>query len=134
MKIESLVTTIDFEPDYLRQGGKLKVTILQNLPLPGDFVPREQSIVDFEPGATGGNHKHPRTEIFYVHRGELSLYWTNGQGKTKKMKMGPSKNKNRLFVIPPFVPHAVVNESEKPAVLVELANEPQADVQKVDLV
>lgn len=124
---------IKFNPSYTREDG-LMVINKEDVPFPEKLDLTEDSIVVFPPNAKGGNHKHPRTEVF-VGFGELILYWLDENGEKQSMHMSGESSSLLLFVIPPFLAHAVVNESEsEQAVLYEWADAKQHDVQSVDII
>lgn len=125
---------IDFEPSNRRRDG-LTVNISQELPFPEEFKPKFEYIytVDFPPGAKGGNHKHPRVEVFYTS-GDLTFVWLDKEGERKTFSMEPTNQRYKLFIVPPHLPHAVVNNTNETHTLIEFAEEEQHDVEKVDLI
>lgn len=111
-----------------RESGLLKID-LSKLPLPLDFLNLHQIMIYIPPMQFGGNHKHPRREIFISLSDDLELHWVDQDGVTHVNKM---KDKDQLFIfdVQPFVPHAIVNLSQTAAaVLLELADNDQNDVE-----
>ncbi len=104
-----------------------------SVPFPDGFSIKTQGVVVIPPGAIGGNHKHPRAEAFYS-LGDLTFVYPGEAGEKREISMGPDKDEYKLFMIPPNLPHAVVNKTDKQVVMVEFANEEQHDVEKVELV
>lgn len=118
------------KPTYTKDNG-IWVLDIDRLPLPSDFHILEKKIIAFPPNQYGGNHKHPRTEIFIVLGGNLVLVWLDSQGVKKERPL----ESTLLCVITPHIPHAVVNRSEKDTgILLELANAQQYDVQPVQVI
>jgi hypothetical protein len=71
----------------------------------------------------GGNHKHPRREIFIALSDDVELHWVDTDGITHIHKM-KEKNQLYLFDVHPFVPHAIINKSQNSAaVILELADD-----------
>lgn len=123
---------LKFKPTYEREDGLIVIDDL-SVPLPENFKTRIQSTVVFPAGAMGGNHKHPRTEVFYS-TSDLTLIFLDGNGEKKEMSMAPEEGEYKLFVISPNLPHVVVNRTGKEVIMVEFANEEQHDVEKVELI
>lgn len=111
-----------------RSNGILKIN-LDNLPLPVEFSNHQQTLIYIPPMQYGGNHKHPRREIFISLSNNVEVHWIdkNGTKYINKMREG---NQIYMFDVHPFVPHAIVNLSKKsPAVISELTNVHQHDVE-----
>lgn len=126
------VTYLLLEPSYKKENGTW-VLRMGDMVFPDYFTLAEQSLVSIPPGAFGGNHKHPRIEMYIACHKELYLLWLDENGdKHEDVMYDPDKIK--LWIIPPFIPHAVVNRAEEPAVFYEFANESQHDVEVVTLV
>ncbi len=104
-----------------------------SIPFPKDFKIKIQGIVIFPPGSKGGNHKHPRIEAFYSN-GDLTIIYLDKSGIKKELSMAPQGDSYKLFVTPPFLPHAVVNRTDKELILVEFADTEQHDVEKAELI
>lgn len=105
-------------------NGLLKIEI-GDLPLPADFLNLHQTLIILPPKQYGGNHKHPRRELFISLSDHLEIHWVDETGSTHihKMKEG---DQLYLFDVKSFIPHAIVNTSQTtPAVLLELYEEPQ---------
>lgn len=134
MKTENSVITIDFEFSYTKQEEKLRVIILEKLPLPKWFNAKERSVVELSPGAIGGNHKHPRAEAFFALQGKPEFHWLDGAGKKHQESMDRVEGKFKLFIVPAFVPHAVINRSDEEATMVEFATDAQHDVVPVEVI
>ncbi len=110
----------------IRDTGLFKVD-LNKLPLPSNFVCKDHVLISLPPKQIGGNHKHPRREIFFSLSDSLEFYW---EDEDKKIHSSPMKQGNKLYLIDvyPYVPHAVVNRSDKEAMLIEFADSHQYDV------
>lgn len=120
---------VDVIPIQQDNNGKFLKLDLNRLPLPPDFLNSRQMMIVIPPGEIGGNHKHPRREIFISLSDDLELHWIDEKGLTHRQKM-KDKNQFYLFNIHPFVPHAVVNRSQSSdALLLELYDEEQFDVE-----
>jgi uncharacterized RmlC-like cupin family protein len=132
------IERIPLEPKYRRDNG-LFVVSLDNLVLPPsydklDFDARERSLVSIPAGQAGGNHKHPRLEAFFTLDSTVELHWIDGSGAPQMEPMGPVDGQAYVFVIPPMVPHAVLNNGEAPITLIEFADGPQRDVEPIRIV
>lgn len=122
------INIIPIENFEIRDDGFIKID-LKNLPLPSDFLNHQQIVLSIPPKGIGGNHKHPRRELFISLSDNLELHWIDKEGihHRNKMKEG---NQFYLFDILPFVPHAIINVSQKvPAFLLEFADDLQHNVQ-----
>ena len=124
MKVDIIpIQNVDKRVDAL-----LKID-LNNLPLPFDFLNYHQIMIYIPPTRFGGNHKHPRREIFISLSDDVELHWVDRDGITHINKM-KEENQLYLFDVHPFVPHAIINLSQKSAaVLLELADDYQRDVE-----
>lgn len=117
-------------PTYKRENG-LWVLDLDKIKIPFDI--KERSIVNIPPGQIGGNHKHPRREAFIGVGEGLELSW-NQDGKTERVNMNP-EGELFLFLIPPYIEHAVINNSEiTNGILIEFADEAQRDVEICEVI
>lgn len=124
---------IHFSPTYTKENG-LQMVDFKNLPLPTETSFTEQSLVTIPPGQTGGNHKHPRIEAFVAFGKGMEFHWIDEDGVVQKQSM-VSDSELLLFVVPPLLPHAVVNTSPtEQGILLEFANESQHDVERVEVV
>jgi len=102
---------------------------LNNLSLPVDFLNHHQVMLHIPPMQMGGNHKHPRREIFISLSDDVELHWVDEDGNIHINKM-KEENQFYIFDVHPFVPHAIINLSQKSAaVLLELADDYQHDVE-----
>lgn len=102
---------------------------MNELPLPADFLNHHQIMLSIPPMQIGGNHKHPRREIFLSLSDDVELHWIDQDGIAHINKM-KEENQLYLFDVPPFVPHAIINLSQKSAaVLLELNDDYQHDVE-----
>lgn len=120
--------------NYTYKKPETDVWVLNTDDIPLDKTKiRDQQIVHLAPKSVGGNHKHPRIE-WYIGIGDLTLVWLDEAGKLYKEPMNP--NGQIIFItMPPFVPHAVVNESaDRPGVLFELADGKMKDVELVKII
>lgn len=123
---------LKFKPTYKREDG-LTVIYDPSVPFPEGFDIKIQGVVVFPPGSKGGNHKHPRTEAFYSLN-DLTFVYVDENRQKQEVSMAPENDEYKLFVIPPNLPHAVVNRTDKEVVMIEFANEEQHDVEAVELV
>lgn len=123
---------ITLEPTYKKDNGTW-VLHTNEVVFPEYFTLAEQSLVSIPVGAFGGNHKHPRIEAYIAFHKELYLIWQDENGEKHEENMYDASN-IKLWIIPPFVPHAVVNRAEEDAMFYEFANDTQHDVEVVTLV
>lgn len=124
------ITKIRFT--YKREDSDIWVLNKKDIPVDEEKIKDEQ-IVYIAPGNSGGNHKHPRTEWF-IAIGELTFYWLDQNETQHSEKMNPN-GQLMLFEIPPFLPHAVKNESQdKIGIIFELADAVQENVEKIHLI
>ena len=112
-----IITNIEYK--LTRYGGP----IIANIPLPEGFMAKTVDLVYFDPGDKGGNHSHPRTEIFVIKSGSLEIHVKQDDGKVKIHNLEVTENGYQAIVIPPNIPHAVINDSNKPAVMLELSDQ-----------
>jgi uncharacterized RmlC-like cupin family protein len=120
------------EPKYRRDNG-LYVIDTADLPFPQGFAVHDTSIVHLPSGQIAGNHKHPRQEAYYCCDKGVELHWLDDAGKTHIEVMSAADGAPTLFVMPPFVPHAVVNASTQDATLVGFADGPLDGVEMVEV-
>lgn len=120
---------IKFKPTYKTEEN-LVVIDESSVPLPNGFVVRERSVVVFPSGSKGGNHKHPRKELFYT-TDDLTLKYL--EGEKKEVSMAPENGEYKLFVIEPGLPHVVINKTSREICMFEFADDVQHDVEKIDL-
>lgn len=118
------------EIGYTRIKPDQDIRLLNWESIPVAAQAQDEQIILFAPGTVGGNHKHPRTE-WYIAFGDLVLYWLNEAGELNHRHLNPQGSLN-LVKIPSFMPHAVVNVShDHHAVLLELADAKQENVERV---
>lgn len=109
------------DPTYVKDNG-LKVFSIDAADTLVPFAIAERSIVHLPPGQIGGNHSHPRAEAFIALGDGLELHWIDSNNVKQVVPMNPN-SELRLLVIPPHVPHAVINTSDhSPANLIEYAD------------
>jgi hypothetical protein len=126
-----MIKKFPIEPTYRKENGLWNLPI-DSLPLPKEFVIYERNIVFIPLGEFGGNHKHPRSEAFVGIGENLYIIWQNEEGKKQEDKMMDGK-KLYLFVVEPFTPHVVVNHGNGFAILVELADGPNVNVERAEV-
>ena len=124
---------IAIEPSYKKDNG-IWVLNLDAIPIPIHFRPRQKSIICLPPKTIAGNHKHQRTEIFVGIGEELELCWLDSDNNQKSEKMNPN-GKLFVFKVPPYLSHAIRNNSEKhSAFLLEHASIAQRGVVPAEVV
>lgn len=123
-----VITPLDFT--YRRPDANVAVLNRQDVPISATDAPEQQLIV-VGPQTVAGNHRHPRREWF-VALGPLTFVWQDEAGQLHREAMKPDQGL-RLVAVPPLVPHAVVNETDQPVVLFELADAVMSDVEKLQL-
>ena len=126
------VEKIIIEPTYKKDNGLWALDTQKVLP-ESLFVPMEQSIISLPPGQAAGNHKHVRQEALLGIGTTAFFLWQDDNGKVHKEAMNPD-NTLYLFIIPPNVPHAVVNRShDKLVILYEYFDDIHRDIERVNL-
>lgn len=106
----NILTSIPFQPTYKKTDSDIWILNIDDVPVDVNLI-NDQQIVYLGPKAVGGNHAHPRTE------------WFIGIGDLK------------LITVPPFLPHAVVNQSPSSmAILYEFADMKQKDVESITVI
>ena len=114
---------------YKKEDTDVWVLNKNDIPVADDEINDEQ-IVHLAPKSVGGNHKHPRTEWF-IGIGDLAFVWLDEQGQSHTEPMHPN-GQILLIKVPPFLAHAVVNQSEdKVGILFEMADAKMENVEKV---
>lgn len=126
------VQSYPFEPKYKRGNG-LVVIDTDNLPLPNDFELRETSVVRLPAGEVAGNHRHSRQEAYFCLDEGVVLHWLDEAGRVHVEEMADAE-KPRLFVVPSYVPHAVVNTSMNDVTLLGYADGLLEGVEPVEVV
>lgn len=119
------------EPTYTKKNG-LWLLNVDTPNLPESFNIFERNVVFIPSGEFGGNHKHPRSEAFVGVGEDLQLIWQDDAGKRHVEKMNQGSGL-QLFVVRSLTPHVVVNNGDKPAVLIEFADDKQHGVEPADL-
>ncbi len=116
------VQQIVIDPFYKKENGVV-VYRIDDTSVPVPFPVLYKSLIYLPPRQIGGNHKHARMEAF-LGSAYLEFAWIDEQGKTHRVPM--TKNSEPiLFVVSPFVPHAVINTSDtEQATLFEFADDP----------
>jgi hypothetical protein len=96
----------------------------------------ESALVQIPGREKGGNHKHPRIELFTALTEGLELVFMDEQGLTRTLLMNTAHNEPELtfYLLPPHLPHAVNNTAPGPGYLLEFASGPQQDVEPVALI
>lgn len=112
-------TFVDIKYIPTREGGPK----IANIPLHEGLNIKTADLVMFAPGDIGGNHSHPRTETFIVTLGKLEVHLLEKDGETKIINLEATENGHRIITMPPDVPHAVINNSNETATMLELADQ-----------
>ena len=120
---------VKFKPTYKTDEG-LVVIDESSVPIPKGFTIKERSVVIFPSNSTGGNHKHPRKELFYTTDDLKFIYL---DGIKKEISMAPENGEFKLFIVEPGLPHVVVNRTNKEISMFEFADDVQHDVEEVNL-
>lgn len=124
-----MVTKIPIKPKYKKDNGLWNLDTL-SLPLPGGFAVKERNLVYIPADEFGGNHKHPRTEVFVGIGGNLFIVWQDAAGEKHEDKM-MDDDQLYMFIVEPLTPHAVINKGSGFSVLLELADGPNIGVEQV---
>jgi hypothetical protein len=119
-------------PAYKKDNGLWSLRMDQ-LPLPEGFTAKESGVVYIPSGGHGGNHKHPRREVFVGIGDALYLVWQDSEGHTHEKRMMDGEHLY-LCDVEPLTPHAVVNKAAGFAVLVELASGANVNVKPVKVI
>jgi uncharacterized RmlC-like cupin family protein len=128
--IKPKITKLNFS--YEGKDSKIWVLNSDDIPLDKSLI-KDQQIIHLFPGGFGGNHKHQRTEWF-IGLGNLLFIWLDEHGKKHEVNMNPDGNL-LLIEVPPFLPHAVLNNSNSESqVLFEYADAKQSGVERVIIV
>ena len=77
---------------FNKRTDGLLIVDLADLPLPSDFLNQHQILIYFPPMQFGGNHKHPRREIFFSLNDDVELHWID-QNRTKHIRKMKKKIK-----------------------------------------
>lgn len=126
------VNKINIEPTYKKDNGSWAIDT-QKISLKSLFTTVEQAIIFLPPNKVAGNHKHKRKEAL-LGIGEAAFFlWQDANGRVHKEAMNPN-GMLYLFIIPPDIPHAVINESASmPVILYEYFDDVFKGIEKVDL-
>ncbi len=93
---------------FIGSGGSPKVGDTSTLP-PGAFT---CSLIFQEPGRKASVHHHKIEELFFVHRGRLTMTWQFGD-ETVDFVVGPGD----AVLNPPARPHGFRNDGDEPCVM-----------------
>lgn len=110
-----------FEPKYKRNNG-IAVFDVEVISLSTSFKVHETSLVRLAAGQIAGNHKHPRQEAYLCLDEGILLYWVDIAGKVHTEQMKRADSEPRLFIIPSFVPHAIINTTDRDVTLLGYAD------------
>jgi uncharacterized RmlC-like cupin family protein len=126
------ITNID--PLYQKPNG-VYVQEIDRIDLPLGFEPVVRHLVTIPKGAVSANHKHPRKEAFIGIGDDLEFTWLDETNHVQTFQMNLD-GKLHLIVVDSHVAHAIKNNSQSPAVLLEYADRTQkeSDVVGVRLV
>ncbi|TAH36603.1 hypothetical protein EYC59_00290 [Candidatus Saccharibacteria bacterium] len=126
-----MVKKIPINPVYKKENGLWNLSTI-SLPFPEGFQDKERNIVYIPAGQFGGNHQHPRAEMFIGVGDELFIAWLDEKGEKREEKMMDNEQLY-LFIVEPLTPHVVVNKAQSFALLVEFADRPNVDVEYVEV-
>lgn len=127
--LEPTITTLSYT--YKKPNTEVWVLNTKDIPVDQELI-KDRQIVHLAPQSVGGNHKHPRTEWF-IGIGDLIFVWLDENGEKHQEHMHPN-GQIKLITAPPFLPHAVVNQSrDKTGVLFEMADGKMQDVEAVEV-
>ena len=128
------VTFTQIEPLYKKPNG-LYVQEIDRTDLPFGFDPVVRHLVTIPASGISANHLHPRTEAFIGIGNDLEFFWLDANGNRQSRAMNPD-NQLLLVLVPPNVPHAIKNNSDTPAILLEYADKKQteSDITNVNVI
>lgn len=115
-----LVSFFSIEPKYKKPNG-LTLHDIDREDLPLGFAPVSRCAVLIPPNEMGGNHAHKRREGFIALGEGLELFWLDEEGSRHSAPMY-REGQPLLIVVESMVPHAIKNNSEHPAFLLEYAD------------
>lgn len=124
-----MVKSIAIEPKYKKENG-LWVLDIDSISVNLEFDVVEKSIVAIPPKQIGGNHRHPRTEAFIALNKEVRLVWLDDTDERHELKM----DELIAYIMPSEIPHAVINEFDATAHLLEFADGMQHGVSQVSVI
>lgn len=126
-----MIKKFAIEPTHRKDNGIWNLEI-SSLSFPDNFEIRKRNIVYLPAGQVGGNHRHPRTEAFVGMGEELFIAWLDDKGEKHEEKMMDGE---RLysFYVEPFTPHAIINKGIGFAALLELADGPNINVERFEV-
>jgi hypothetical protein len=87
-----------------------------------------KQVVHLPPREVAGNHTHPRIEAFFSFDRDVVLIWADKKGNIYSNDFVDKDGIVHLFIVNPNVPHAIKNNTEHTATLIEFANAHQQDV------
>jgi hypothetical protein len=100
------VEKIKIEPTFTYDNGVWNLGV-DDIPLPTGFAALEKKLLCIPTGKAGGNHSHPRTELFIGVSKELRLIWEDDEG-TRHVELMTDESDRYMFVVHPYTPHAVL--------------------------
>lgn len=127
-----MVEKITIQPSFTYPNGVWNLN-LADIKLPEGFLKKEEKLLCIPAGAVGGNHSHPRTEIFIGVGENLLLVWEDAEGTRHKENMSDA-GAQCMFIVHSLTPHAVVNNGTQAALLLEIADGPLVDAMDANLV
>lgn len=97
------------------------------------FELKEQTLLSIPGQQWGGNHRHPRMEAFFTLTDYVEIHWLDEQQQRHQEKM-KTDTEYFLFLVLPWTPHVIINRSAQPAILLEMANASQYQVEACSLI
>jgi oxalate decarboxylase/phosphoglucose isomerase-like protein (cupin superfamily) len=121
-------------PTYVRETELWVRDLKPELVIVNDITFTETSLIRIPTGQLGGNHLHPRVELFCCLAGELEIVWLDENEKQQNLIMETNHEKEMTgYVMPSGLAHAVRNVGKTDGFLLEFASEKQHEVQIVNL-
>jgi len=117
---------------YKKHETEVWVLNIDDIPIDKHKI-KNQQIVHLAPQSIGGNHKHSRTEWF-IGIGDLVIIWLDETGK-KHEELMHSNGQIRLIEVPPFTPHAIVNQAkDKIGVVLEFSDSKKNNPKQIKII
>lgn len=128
-----MVEKIAVVPHFIYENGVWNINI-DTLVLPESFIVQERKLLYIPASEHGGNHSHPRQEIFITAHRCMYILWQDAEGVSHREAMVGANGEYYMFYVHGHTPHAIVNEGTDPVLLLELANGALTEVMPANLI
>lgn len=120
-------------PMLYKKNNGMYVMDITGKPFECEYEWIEKTCLSLPVGKVAGNHSHKHAEAFLAMTEGLEFHWQDEEKNIHIVKLFNASEKFFL-ILPPFVPHALVNRAGHTGIVIKFANEPPGIMKKETII